>query len=154
MKYRYILLLALLLIGGAGCKKNLSPEEQFEQDINDIEDYIEKNNLNAQKTASGLYYVINNLGTGNHPNSNDNVTVRYKGYLLDGTVFDQSQEEGITFNLQQVIEGWTEGIPKYKEGGSGILIIPSKLGYKNKKQGKIPANSVLIFEVDLLMIQH
>lgn len=153
MKKIYVLLFASFFFMGMGCEKELSSEEQFEKDIAEIKNYISERNLDAVKTASGLHYVVNTLGTGNHPESNDNVTVRYKGYLLNGSAFDQSDGEGITFNLQQVIKGWTEGIPKFKEGGSGILLIPSKLGYGDKKQGTIPANSVLVFDVDLLMIQ-
>jgi FKBP-type peptidyl-prolyl cis-trans isomerase FkpA len=137
---------------GTSCKKSLSPEEQLEKDIKEIKEYIADNNLSAQQTTSGLHYVINDLGTGNYPFANDNVTVRYKGYTTDGSVFDQSEEEGITFNLQQVIQGWTEGIPKLKEGGKGILLIPSKLGYGEKGSGSIDPNTVLIFDVDLLTI--
>ena len=70
-----------------------------------------------------MYYIIENQGTGDRPTSNSNVTVAYKGYFLDGSVFDQSSSEGITFNLQQVISGWTEGIAYFNEGGKGILLV-------------------------------
>lgn len=153
MKNIFFCCLGAILLLGASCEKNISTEEQFKKDIAEIKEYIAEHNLDAIKTETGLHYVINELGSGNHPGSNDKVTVRYKGYLLNGTQFDQSEEEGITFNLQQVIKGWTEGIPKFKEGGKGILLIPSKLGYGDKKQGSIPPNSVLIFDISLLMIQ-
>ncbi|MGY8908769.1 MAG: FKBP-type peptidyl-prolyl cis-trans isomerase, partial [Flavobacteriales bacterium] len=94
-----------------------------------ILNYIETNNLVATKTDSGLYYVVNNEGTGANPTSNSNVTVAYKGYFLDGTVFDESDTNGISFNLNQVIPGWTEGITYFKEGGDGMLLIPYNLGY-------------------------
>lgn len=149
-----IVLLATLglLLFGTSCEKSLSPEEQFDADIKEIEEYIAKNKLNAIRSNSGLYYVINEAGTGNHPNENDNVRVRYKGYTTDGAVFDQSDEEGISFNLQGVIKGWTEGIQYFKEGGKGILLIPSKLGYGESGSGPIEPNTVLIFDVDLLTI--
>ncbi len=64
-----------------------------------------------------MYYVINNEGTGTRPTSTSNVTVAYKGYFLDGSVFDKSNESGITFGLSRVIAGWTEGITYFKERG-------------------------------------
>jgi len=154
MKNTVILFIIGLFLIGTSCKKSLSPEEQHEKDIEIIKEYIADKNLTAQETYSGLHYVVNTLGTGNHPFANDNVTVRYKGYTTDGSIFDQSKEEGITFNLQQVIKGWTEGIPKFKEGGKGILLIPSNLAYgeKGSGSGSIKPNTVLIFEVDLLTI--
>ena len=64
--------------------------------------------------------------------------------------FDQSSSNGITFPLSGVIQGWQEGIPLFKEGGSGILLIPSALGYGSQSVGTIPANSVLIFDINLI----
>ena len=118
----------------------------------DIQKYITENNLDAQKSSSGLYYVINEPGTGASPTSTDNVTVAYKGYFLDGSVFDQSSASGISFNLQGVISGWTEGITYFKEGGSGILLIPSHLGYGSRDNRGIPGGSVLIFDVELISV--
>lgn len=136
-----------------GCKdKSLSPSEQLEKDTNEIKEYISTNNLTAKQTGSGLFYVINKEGTGNFPEANADVTVRYKGYTTDGSVFDQSEEEGFTFNLQEVIKGWTEGIQKFKEGGKGILLVPSKLAYGKQGSGSIKPNTVLIFDVELLTI--
>ena len=114
--------------------------------------YILDNNLNAEPTGSGLYYVVNSTGNGDFPNINSIVTVAYKGTLIDGTIFDQSSSSGATFPLSNVIQGWQEGIPLFSEGGSGILLIPSDLGYGNQAIGNIPANSVLIFEVTLLNV--
>ncbi|MEX2484291.1 MAG: FKBP-type peptidyl-prolyl cis-trans isomerase [Brumimicrobium sp.] len=151
-KSNLIWLLGSFLTIAFACNKELSQEEQFEKDIEIIEKYISDKNLTAEKTSSGLYYVIDDLGTGNHPSSTDDVTVRYKGYFTDGKVFDESNAEGITFNLQQVIKGWTEGIPKFKEGGDGKLLIPSKLGYGSEGNSSIPPNSVLLFDISLLDI--
>ena len=106
----------------------------------------------ATKTNSGLYYVINNEGTGKKPTSTSNVTVAYKGYLLDGTVFDQSSANGISFGLNRVIAGWTEGIQLFKEGGEGVLLIPSNLGYGPYSQGAIPGWAVLVFDVKLISV--
>ena len=112
--------------------------------------YISDNNLNAEATGSGLYYVVNTNGNGNAPDITSTVTVDYKGTLIDGTIFDESGPNGVTFPLANVIQGWQEGIPLFSEGGSGILIIPSALGYGNQAIGNIPRNSVLVFEVTLL----
>lgn len=118
----------------------------------EITDYIAKNNLTAQKSESGLYYVINEPGTGTQPTATSNVTVAYKGYFTNGSVFDQSSADGISFGLNQVITGWTEGIPYFKTGGSGILLIPAHLAYGNYDYRGIPGGSVLIFEVKLISV--
>ncbi|PKR81663.1 peptidylprolyl isomerase [Brumimicrobium salinarum] len=151
MKIIPFLILGLLLFSTA-CKKKLSSEEQLKADIEIIKDYCKENNLEATETKSGLHYIIEEQGNGNHPFANDNVRVRYKGYTTDNKVFDESDSEGITFNLQNVIKGWTEGIPKFKEGGKGVLLIPSKLAYGEKGNSSIPPNTVLIFDVELLTI--
>lgn len=142
----------LCLVVIAACNKGLSPEEQKQEDDSIIKDYIAEKSLDAQKTSSGLYYVVEEPGTGNYPVASDDVRVRYKGYFTSGEVFDESDAAGITFNLQGVIEGWTEGIPKFKEGGEGILLIPSALAYGEKGSGSIPPNTVLVFDIELLDI--
>jgi FKBP-type peptidyl-prolyl cis-trans isomerase FkpA len=118
----------------------------------DILKYIEDNNLNATKSDSGLYYVINTEGTGTRPTSSSNVTVAYKGYFLNGSVFDQSNSNGISFGLNQVIAGWTEGITYFKEGGEGVLLIPYNLGYGTNGSGSIPGGAVLVFDIKLISI--
>jgi FKBP-type peptidyl-prolyl cis-trans isomerase len=118
----------------------------------EIKDYIAKNNLTAQRSNSGLYYVVSNPGTGTQPTATSNVTVAYKGYFTNGNVFDQSSSSGISFGLNQVIKGWTEGIPYFKTGGNGILLIPAHLGYGNSANGSIPGGSVLIFDVKLISV--
>lgn len=147
--FLFFLLFSLLV---SSCKKN-KKVSQAEVDEDIITKYIANNNLDAKATGSGLYYVISVVGTGSQPNSSSNVTVKYKGTLTDGTVFDQSASAGATFNLSGVIKGWQEGIPLFKKGGKGILLIPSALGYGDQATGKIPAASVLIFDVELLDVK-
>lgn len=142
------MLLTLVAFTFLACKKK---ETQAEKDEKEIQAYISDHNLNATATGSGLYVVIDNLGSGAGCNSYSDVKVKYTGYLTNGTQFDQSTA-GITINLQQVIKGWTEGIPHFKEGGSGKLLIPSALGYGSQSTGSIPANSVLIFDVELVEV--
>ncbi|AXP82876.1 putative FKBP-type peptidyl-prolyl cis-trans isomerase [Mariniflexile rhizosphaerae] len=117
-----------------------------------ISDYIAENNLDAQRSDSGLYYIIEEPGTGDQPTSTSDVTVAYKGYFLNGSVFNQSNAQGISFNLQEVIRGWTEGITYFKEGGRGKLLIPAHLGYGNVSRKGIPAGFVLIFDIELIAV--
>ncbi|SFZ93849.1 FKBP-type peptidyl-prolyl cis-trans isomerase FkpA [Flaviramulus basaltis] len=148
MKYT---LLAMALILFTSCGKDDSIDYVNKND-EDIQEYITDNNLNAEKSDSGLYYIIENQGSGAQPNINSNVTVAYKGYFTNGSVFDQSDAEGISFNLQQVITGWTEGITYFNEGGSGMLLIPAHLAYGNNNYNGIPGGSVLIFDINLISV--
>ena len=145
------ILFALTLVLSMSCSKD-KEVDYVAQNEQDIIAYIAKNKLTAQRSDSGLYYVINEAGDGEQPTAASNVTVAYKGYFTNGNVFDQSKPEGISFGLNQVIKGWTEGIPYFKEGGSGILLVPAHLGYGNDDRGPIPGGSVLIFEVKLITI--
>lgn len=141
-------MLVLLLVMFNSCKKEVVDYTQIDEDI--ITEYIVDNNLTAIATGTGLYYVVDTPGNGTQPNSQSTVTVAYKGYLTNGSVFDESASSGISFSLTSVIQGWQEGIPYFKEGGSGILLIPSELGYGSQATSGIPANSVLVFEVALI----
>ena len=147
-KYLYLFTL-VLVFNSCSDKTDTSFEPETEQDI--IQ-YIEDNNLNATRSNSGLYYVINNEGSGTRPTSSSNVTVDYKGYFLDGVVFDESNSNGISFGLNDVIQGWTEGITYFREGGNGILLVPYNLGYGESGRGSIPGGSVLIFDIRLLSV--
>lgn len=105
------------------------------------------------ETASGLQYQILQRGKGTeHPTASSKVTVHYHGSLLDGTVFDSSvdRDKPISFGLNQVIGGWTEGVQLMVVGDKFKFFIPSELGYGDKAAGKIPPGSLLIFEVTLL----
>ena len=128
----------------------------FEKEIDPIElsiiNYLAENNISAERTESGLYYVISSQGVGEYPSSSSSIRAIYKGYFLDGTVFDQSSANGISFSLNQVIKGFQEGFQLFKQGGLGKLIIPPSLGYGDNDYGTIPANSVLVFDIELLEI--
>jgi FKBP-type peptidyl-prolyl cis-trans isomerase FkpA len=128
-------------------------DTQAEKDDDKIQDYLNENNLVAEKTDNGLYYIIENAGLGSNPNINSYVTIYYKGYLLDGTIFDQTTP-GAPFKtyLSQVVSGWQQGIPLFKVGGKGTLFIPSRYGYGSSSVGDIPANSVLIFDIELIAV--
>jgi peptidylprolyl isomerase len=109
------------------------------------------------KTASGLKYQVLKKGTGTvSPKATDTVKVHYHGTLLNGTVFDSSVERGepISFPLNRVIPGWTEGLQLMKVGDKFKFEIPADLAYgANSPSPKIPPNSTLVFEVELLGIE-
>ena len=154
MKYILLAFVSLLFVS---CFPDLKsdietqPVDYTVQNEKEIVDYIAKNNLNAQKSDTGLYYVITEPGTGKQPTANSDVRVAYKGYFTSGKIFDQSTDAGSSFNLQGVIKGWTEGIQYFKEGGSGVLLVPAHLGYGNGRPG-IPGGSVLVFDVKLIKV--
>ena len=109
-------------------------------------------------TKDGLKYVILQQGTGAKPDSGDLVTVSYTGYLAkDSTKFDSSVErdEPFTFKLgaHMVIPGWDEGIALLRKGAKAQLVIPPALGYGSRPNRVIPANSTLIFDVELVDVQ-
>lgn len=151
MRY-FTLFVALTGLCLFSCKdKTLTPEEQLIEDISNIKQYLSDHNLNADSTASGIYYVITQEGSGDHPNLQSTVTVKYKGNLLDGTVFDQTVgAETATFQLTGLIAGWQQAIPLLKKGGKGTFLIPSYLCYGPSGVGPIPPNSPLAFDIELV----
>ena len=110
----------------------------------------------ATKTASGLAYKVIKEGTGPSPKETDVVKVNYHGTLIDGTVFDSSVErkQEVSFPLNRVIRGWTEGLQTMKVGGKTKFVIPSELAYGDAgAPPKIAGGATLIFEVELLGIE-
>ena len=106
-------------------------------------------------TESGLQYEVIKMGKGAKPTATDKVKVHYHGTLTDGTVFDSSVDRGepITFALNQVIPGWTEGVQLMPVGSKFRFYVPQELGYGARQAGSIPPYSTLIFEVELLGIE-
>ncbi len=153
---KYILILCVLITGLSACKKK--EETPFDANIQataddaQIQAYLKANSITAVKDASGLYYTVVTEGTGNYPAATNSVTVNYIGKLMtSGTQFDA--RTGLTFSLGEVIKGWTIGLQKVRSGGRINLYIPSALGYGNVGNSAIPANSVLIFTIDLISIR-
>ncbi len=107
----------------------------------------------VNKTQSGLAYEIIAKGDGPTAKEDSDVTIKYTGKLIDGTVFDTTEKAGgkpATFNLSKVIPGFREGLQKVAKGGKARLHIPAKLGYGNQPVPGIPVNSTLIFEVEVI----
>lgn len=120
--------------------------------------FLEENKKNKSviTTESGLQYKVVKMGEGAKPTAESKVKVHYKGTLIDGTVFDSSYDRGepITFGLNQVIKGWTEGVQLMPIGSKFIFYIPSDLGYGDRGAGAdIPGGATLIFEIELLDIE-
>ncbi len=138
--------------------KNTKDKKASLQNIEIGNSFLTANKANpgVVETASGLQYQIVKKGDGSvHPSANSTVKVHYHGTLLDGTVFDSSVErnEPISFPLNRVIKGWTEGLQLMVASDTFKFFIPSDLAYGNAATGKIKPGSVLIFEVDLLEVQ-
>lgn len=106
-------------------------------------------------TASGLQYEVLKEGTGAKPAATSTVKVHYEGKLIDGTVFDSSVQRGepVSFPLNQVIPGWTEGLQLMSPGAKYRFVIPAKLAYGETGAGPIPPHAALVFEVELLEVQ-
>ncbi len=116
-----------------------------------------KKNPDVHVTESGLQYKVITEGTGPKPTATSKVTVKYTGKLIDGTIFDSTDNNGgqpISFGLNQVIRGWTEGLQLMPTGSKYILYIPSELGYGDQGAGGlIPGGATLIFEIELLSFE-
>jgi len=109
----------------------------------------------VKTTESGLQYEVLEAGKGKSPKATDTVKVHYRGQLIDGTEFDSSyaRNEPVSFPLDGVIPGWTEGLQLMKEGGKSRLVVPSDLAYGPGGMGNaIGPNETLVFEVELLEV--
>ncbi len=148
---RISLILLIILPVLISCKKE---DDYRDRDDEIIRNYLEAEGLTAQKSASGLYYIIENPGNFPKPTINSVVIVHYSGMLTNKKVFDSTTGDNpARFPLSGVIDGWKEGIQYFGEGGSGWLFIPSHLGYGSTIQPGIPANSVLIFQIHLIKVE-
>ncbi len=159
MKLSFILTLTLALGLFAGCSPK--SDESAGSAVTTPTDGAAFLAANAKKdgvvtTASGLQYKVIKSGTGESPKKSDTVKVHYTGTLIDGTVFDSSVQRGepAVFPVGAVIPGWVEALQLMKVGDKWQLVIPANLAYgENSPSPAIPANSVLIFEVELLGIE-
>ena len=134
-------------------------KEQAEKNLVEGEKFLAENKTKegVKTTASGLQYKVLEEGEGPSPKVGDTVTVNYRGTLIDGTEFDSSYKRGepATFPLTGVIPGWTEALQLMKKGSKWMLYIPPDLAYGERGAGnRIPPNSTLIFEVELISFQE
>ena len=135
-----------------------SPQNQAERDQNTITNYAIDKLIPLERTASGLFYHILDTGAGELLQWGDYISAHYKGYFLDGQVFDSSyrRDKPLEFYIGNMVPGWNEGLQLIRPGGKILLLIPSALGYGEKgfPDGKggflVPPNTVLAFEVEVL----
>lgn len=140
----------LFLFIFASCK-TYTEEDKLNFD-KQIKEYIAKHHHKCKHSESGLYYQILKTGIGNNVQYTDNVSFTYKGKLLDGAVFD-NQKKPVTFAVKDLISGWKEIMPKLKPGSKVFLAMPPNLGYGDHDLDKIPPNSILIFEMEIISVQ-
>lgn len=152
---KYLFILSVLVMGLASCSKDngtpdpiVNPEAQASIDDAAIVTYLaaHPNIVAVKDPASGLYYQVIEEGTGAAFTNNSLLIVSYAGTNLAGQQFDASDSFALKLS-QNIIQGWKIGVPKIKNGGKILLIIPSALGYGPYANGTIPANSVLIFTI-------
>ncbi len=148
-------------------------EEQAKQLVIDdklLQDFFTKNNLHPQKTESGLYYTIETPGKGDNIADGDSAVVNYAGRFLDGKLFDTNMDDvfkkekydrggpakpfTVPVGAHQVIPGWDEGLKLFKKGAKGKLYIPSVLAYGKQQNQMIPANSCLVFDVNIIDVKR
>ena len=132
-------------------------QEQSAKNLADGEAFLEenKNKPGVKVLPSGLQYKVLKEGAGRSPNATDTVKAHYRGTLLDGTEFDSSykRNEPTEFAVNRLIPGWTEALQLMKEGAKWELYIPAKLAYGQRgAPPRIPPNSALVFEMELLEI--
>lgn len=157
MKINKLLILSFILtltLGSCMKSDDYDPAKQTELDDALIVKFISDNKLTAIKHSSGVYYQILSSGSGTKTyTASTQVTAKYTGRLLDGTVFDQTTSQALSFPLGNVIVGWQIGVPLIQKGGKIRLLIPSTYAYGRSAAGKIPANSVLDFDIELVDVQ-
>jgi FKBP-type peptidyl-prolyl cis-trans isomerase len=135
-------------------------ERAVEESLNNLEEgkaFLEENGKREEVVSleSGLQYEVISMGDGPKPTDTSTVSVFYEGTLIDGTIFDSSYETGdtISFPLNGVIPGWTEGLQLMPVGSTYKFYIPADLAYGARPTGPIPANSTLIFKVELIDVE-
>lgn len=147
---------ALLTAGTGYCQDQAGKDEKI------LKDYFAKHKIKATRTPSGLYYTVKRKGAGEKPVKGKTVSINFTASLLDGTVYDSNTDpkfghvEPYTFTLGSidVIKGWDEGVQLLNTGEKAMLYIPSRLAYGADAIGKIPANGIIILDVELTKINN
>ncbi|WP_295117341.1 FKBP-type peptidyl-prolyl cis-trans isomerase [uncultured Chitinophaga sp.] len=161
MKHFLSLTAVCLVLLVTACKKEdkekFNAAEQAAKDELAIKNYIDTANIEGMiRDSTGLYYKILTPGTGTDTMKlTSKMKVAYTGKLMNGTIFDTTGDSTSTLNgamLMQLVKGWQYGLRKTTQGGRVLMIIPSGLGYGQSSSAKIPANSVLIFDMTLVEV--
>jgi FKBP-type peptidyl-prolyl cis-trans isomerase FkpA len=160
---RSVVLLLCVVLAMTGCKKSGGcPENNAVAPAAEgqlVQDYLTTNSISATKHKSNMYYQIVTPGTGGSPNQCSTVLVKYSIKLTNGSTVPNQPTDNIAFNLQGLIPAWIQGIPLLQKGGSIRLFVPPSLAYGSQQQTDangnvtIPANSILIFDINLVDFQ-
>ncbi len=152
-----LLLLSIIAIAGFSCAGNDTPSvpnaDQVKVDQALIHTYLVEKGIKADSTGSGLRYIINNAGNNdnNKPTLKSTVKVRYKGYYLNGEVFDQTKGDNIAeFPVSNLVKGFSEALCLLNKNGKGTFFMPSGLAYGTSGSRRIPPNTPLIFDIELI----
>lgn len=152
MKKLFPILFASIILF-SNCNKNKDcpnpTTEATASEVTALENYLSTNSISATKDSRGFYYSILAAGGDSKPDNCATVSVKYKGWLTSGSVFDEATS-AVSFPLKNLIIGWQEGIPLIGITGKIRLYLPPSLGYGATAQTGIPANSILIFDVELI----
>ena len=126
-------------------------EEQLQIDTLIIDEYLNEEGIQYEIDSTGIRYETLEEGTGLQPELTDRVVVKYEGFFLSGQIFD-SNEVGAQFNLNVLIEAWKIMLPQMKEGGKIRIYAPSQYCYGSSRNGSIPPNTILAFEIELVSV--
>tara|TARA_B100000927_G_scaffold248716_1_gene212429 strand:+ start:32 stop:475 length:444 start_codon:yes stop_codon:yes gene_type:complete len=146
---RTLLRLLLILILGACSTYSDEDLKGFDKTIRE---WIRQQNIQYKSTDSGLYYYFENKGQGQKIKYTDSVTVQFKGTLLDSTIFE-IEKAPVTFAVNEVIIAWKEVLLMSERNAKIKIIVPPQLGYGNHKLDKIPQNSILLYEIEIIDIK-
>lgn len=151
-RYLMLLVLTAAIIGSCSKKEKPCVSKSVEEELPAMKKYAEDNSINYQQHESDILYEIIEPGTGAQPTSSSTVKAKYEGRFLNGQKFDESTD-GVSFNLSQVIPGWTTIVPLLKEGGKMKVIIPSSLAYDCHPYYPAFHNKPLYFSIELLEVE-
>ena len=146
---RTLLCLLLILILGACSTYSDEDLKGFDKTIRE---WIRQQNIQYKSTDSGLYYYFESKGQGQKIKYTDSVTVQFKGTLLDSTIFE-IEKVPVTFAVNEVIIAWKEVLLMSGRNAKIKIIVPPQLGYGNHKLDKIPQNSILLYEIEIIDIK-
>lgn len=149
----------------AGCLKNSQVEftcnanydpcaiKAPQSEIQSVQHYLDSMGITGTtQHCSGMFYIIDTMGTGATPTICSTTSVSYVGKLVNGTVFDTTANGPITFPLSNTITGWVDGMLQIKAGSTIRMFVPPSLGYGSAPRGSIPANSILVFKTKLIAV--
>jgi FKBP-type peptidyl-prolyl cis-trans isomerase FkpA len=150
MKLIQTLTIGLIVLLSSGCS-TYSDNELSDFDT-EITKYLDDKDIKCERSESGLYFKIIEEGEGELIQFRDHVTFTYKGELINGDIFD-NQKDPVEFAVDDLIGAWKEIMLQVKQGSKVYLVAPPQLGYGSRKLDDIPANSILIYEMEILEVK-